>query len=447
MLKGPEISLTLRQKIFLGYALMISFTIIVGVYAIWNLRTLNRITTTIIYDDLAALEKIKRINDSILAQDLYEKRYLAFQDVNSEEAFWNRSSEFQSMITEIEKIYPIFVTIFEKISTSHEDYNKLFKKEVALIKKNNIEDAKNISSSELRNSMINILSMLRTLEIKLKGQQTFHINKSSILSERALTVTISLSILSIMFGILFAYLITNNLTSFIEKLKDATYSIQSGDFDSPLDIKGADELADLAISFKEMSVRLKELEAIHLDANPLTKLPGNLAIEKELLTRLNEQENFSFCLIDLDNFKAYNDRYSYARGSELIKWLGEELQEILKTAGSEEDFLGHIGGDDFVFICAPERTEKLCNMIIENFDKGVGKYYDTEDLERGYIISLDREDKPAIFPILTISIAVVNTDRTVVREPREVAEKVAELKQYAKTFPRSIFVVDRRRAR
>ena len=86
-------------------------------------------------------------------------------------------------------------------------------------------------------------------------------------------------------------------------------------------------------------------------------------------------------------------------------------------------------------------------MIIDHFDKGVGKFYDTEDLERGYIISIDREDKPAIFPILTVSIAVVNTDRTVVREPKEVAEKVAELKQYAKTFPKSIFVVDRRRTR
>jgi GGDEF domain-containing protein len=267
------------------------------------------------------------------------------------------------------------------------------------------------------------------------------------LSERALIVTIALNILSIFCGILFAYIITNNLTSFIEKLKDATYSIQSGNFDSPLEIKGADELADLAISFKEMSARLKELEAVHLDANPLTKLPGNLAIEKELLTRLNEQENFSFCLIDLDNFKAFNDRYSFARGSDLIKWLGEELENILKTGGSEEDFLGHIGGDDFVLICAPERTEALCNIIIDKFDKGVGKFYDTEDLERGYIVSLDRQDKPAIFPILTVSIAVVNTDRTVVREPREVAEKVAELKQYAKTFPRSIFVVDRRRTR
>jgi GGDEF domain-containing protein/CHASE3 domain sensor protein len=447
MLDNMGISLTLRQKIFLGYAVMILFIIIVGVYATWNLNTLNKITETVIFEDITALEKLKKLNDDIQAQDLYEKRYLTFQDMNSEDAFWERSNESKALIIEIGKNYPSFSVMVNDLSATHESYNESFKKEVQFLKRNQVQEAKNFSSSEMRNHFIKILSLLKTIEIKLRDQQRDHINESSMLSERALIVTISLNILSIFFGILFAYIITNNLTSFIEKLKDATYSIQSGDFDSQLDIKGADELADLAISFKEMSGRLKELEAVHLDANPLTKLPGNLAIEKELLTRLNEQENFSFCLIDLDNFKAFNDRYSFARGSDLIYWLGNDLQEILKTLGSEEDFLGHIGGDDFILICAPERTEGLCNMIIDHFDKGVGKFYDTEDLERGYIVSLDREDKPAIFPILTISIAVVNTDRTVVREPKEVAEKVAELKQYAKTFPRSIFVVDRRKAR
>ena len=137
------------------------------------------------------------------------------------------------------------------------------------------------------------------------------------------------------------------------------------------EIKGADELADLAISFREMSSRLKELEVINLDANPLTKLPGNLAIEKELLTRLNETQSFSFCLVDLDNFKAYNDRYSYARGSDLIKWMAEMLTAIKKEYGAPDDFLGHIGGDDFVIICSPDRIQKICTQIIEEFDKGI----------------------------------------------------------------------------
>jgi GGDEF domain-containing protein/CHASE3 domain sensor protein len=439
-------SLTLRQKIFLGYAVMISFTIIVGLYATWSLNALNKITTTVIYDDVAAQEKLAKLNDNILAQDLYEKRYLVFKDINADDIFRNRSSEFKSQIAEIKKIYPSFQNILNDISVSHEGYNELFKKETYLIKNNNVREAENLSSTELKNNLDKILSLLKELEIKLKAQQTQHISKSNILGERAFIITITLNIVSILFGALFAYLITNNLSASIETLKDATYSIKSGNFDTMPEIKGADELADLAISFKEMSARLKELEATNLDANPLTKLPGNLAIEKELLTRLNENENFSFCLIDLDNFKAFSDRYGFAKGSDILKWVGDILLEIVKTAGTDEDFLGHIGGDDFVIICAPERMESICKMIIDKFDKGIVKHYEPEDLERGYIVSIDRKDKPAIFPIMTISVAVVNTDRTVIRDPKDVAEKVAELKQYAKTFAKSIYVVDRRRS-
>lgn len=440
-------SLTLKQKIFLGYAVMISFTVIVGLYAIWSLNALNKITETVVYHDVAAQEKLTKLNDSILAQDLYEKRYLAFQDIDAEKTFWKRSSEFRSLIVEATNISPSFQNILDDISVSHENYNTSFKKEADFIKKRHLKEAENISSTEVKDNLDRILLLLKDLELKLKALQTLHISESSILGGRALIITVTLSIASLMFGALFAYLIANYLTSSIEKLKDATYSIRSGNFDRIPEIKGADELADLAISFKEMTARLKELEAVHLDANPLTKLPGNLAIEKELLTRLNENEKFSFCLIDLDNFKAFSDRYGFAKGSDILKWLGDMLLEIMKTAGTNEDFLGHIGGDDFVIICAPERMESICSRIIEEFDKGIKQHYEPEDLERGYIVSLDRNNKPAVFPIMTISIAVVNTDRTVIKEPREVAEKVAELKQYAKTFPRSIYVVDRRRSR
>jgi diguanylate cyclase (GGDEF)-like protein len=440
-------SLTIRQKIFLGYAVMVLLTVIVGLYATWSLNALNKLTTTVIYDSVIAQEKLAKLHDNVLAQDLYEKRYLLFQDVNAGDIFWNRSSEFKSLAAEIEKIYPSFSDILNDISVSHRSYNDLFRKEASLIKRNNLKEAETLSSNDLKNSLNKTLALIKELEIRLKDEQTRHISKSNVLGERALIITISLNIVSILFGLMFAYLITNNLTSSLEKLKDATYSIKSGDFDSLPEIKGADELADLAISFKEMSARLKELEAVNLDANPLTKLPGNLAIEKELLTRLNENENFSFCLIDLDNFKAFSDRYGFAKGSELLKWLGDTLSDIMKTPGTAGDFLGHIGGDDFVIMCAPERMESICKMIIDRFDKGIVNHYEPEDLEKGYIVSIDRKDKPAIFSIMTISIAVVNTDRTVIREPKEVAEKVTELKQYAKTFPKSIYVVDRRRAR
>jgi len=440
-------NLTLRQKIFLGYLVMISFTLIVGGYALWSLTELNSIATDIIFNDAIAEQKLIKLNDCIQAQDLYEKRFLVLKQADAENPFWSRSREFKSLLSELGTTVTYLKGSLESINEVHDTYNSLFARESSFIKTRQIKDAAAISSTELKANFGKILLAIKDVDLKVKSHQNYNVNKSNSLGEKALMITTILIAVSFVFGILFASFLTNHLTSAIGKLKEAADSIRSGDFDNLPEIKGADELADLAISFKEMSVRLKELEAMNLDANPLTKLPGNLAIEKELLTRLNETQKFSFCLVDLDNFKAFNDRYGYSRGSDVIKWVGELLSRIKKDYGSNEDFLGHIGGDDFVIICSPERVHSICNKVIAEYDKGIGEFYEPEDLKKGFIVSIDRNEKPAIFNIMTISIAVVNTDRTLIREPKEVAIKVAELKQYAKTFAKSLYIMDRRRTR
>ncbi len=440
-------NLTLRQKIFLGYIVMISFTLLVGIYAIFSLNKLNAITSAIVIKSGALNEKMARLNDSILAQDLHEKRFILLKQQDAENLFWTRSREFSTLLEDISGTEPHLGPQIDALSSLHEQYNALFVRQTQFIKDQKTREAKELSDHGLKSHFNRILLALKDMDLKVKARQNMQVEQSNSLSERALIIMIVLSTTSFFFGLLFATLITNHLNAAIERLRDATNMIRSGDFDNIPEIKGADELADLAISFREMSSRLKELEAINLDANPLTKLPGNLAIEKELLTRLNETQSFSFCLIDLDNFKAFNDRYSYARGSELIKWMAEMLTAIKKEYGAQEDFLGHIGGDDFVIICSPDRIKKICSQIIEEFDKGIIDHYDSEDAKKGFIISTDRNDKPAMFGMMTVSLAVVNTDRTLVRDPMEISQKVAELKQYAKSFAKSIYVMDRRRLR
>lgn len=438
-------NITLRKQIFLSYIVMILFSLIVGVYAIWSLTELTRITNDLIYNNLAISEKLIKLHDSALAQDLYEKRYLGLKQPDAAEQFWNRSREFKAVVADIRGLNPALRPVLEQITACHDAYGQLFAEELSLITAQRLSDAAALSSGAVKSNFDRILLLIKDADLKIKAQQNHHISRSNTLGERALMITITLSVVAFVFGILFAYLITNHLATAIGHLKAATHSIRSGNFDNLPEIRGEDELADLAISFKEMSARLKELGEMNLDANPLTKLPGNLAIEKELLTRLNETQKFSFCLIDLDNFKGFNDRYGYARGSDVIKWLGEILLMIKKDLGTPEDFLGHIGGDDFVIICSPDRVQAICNRIIEQFDRGIVEFYDAEDVKKGFIVSIDRNDKPAIFGIMTISIAVVNTDRTLIREPKEVALKVTELKQYAKTFPKSLTIMDRRR--
>jgi GGDEF domain-containing protein/CHASE3 domain sensor protein len=439
-------NLTLRHKIFLGYLAMIFLTVIVAAYAIWSLVELNKITSDVIYNDLAAAEKLAKLNDTLLAQDLYEKRFLTLGQAEAESSFWTRSREVKSQLEEIATAEEGLKNVVDNVGASHASYDLLFNKEASLIRAGKRGEAEEMSAGPVKAAFNRIMMAMKDVESQIKARQNVHIGNSNSLGARALMITIILSASSLVFGILFASLITNHLTTAVDRLKAAANSIRSGNYDNVPEIQGADELTDLAISFKEMSARLKELEEMNLDANPLTKLPGNLAIEKELLTRLNETQKFSFCLADLDNFKAFNDRYGYARGSEVIKWMGEMLSQIKKEIGAPDDFLGHIGGDDFVIICLPERVNQFCNRIIEEFDAGISAFYDPEDVKKGFITSLDRSEHPAIFGIMTISIAVVNTDRTLIREPKEVATKVTELKQYAKTFAKSLYIMDRRRS-
>jgi GGDEF domain-containing protein/CHASE3 domain sensor protein len=440
-------NLTLRHKILLGYIVMISLTIVVAAYAIWSLVEINKITSDIIYTDGAAAEKMSKLNDALLAQDLFEKRFLTLRQTDAENSFWERSREFKSLLAGVNASEAALRGVIAGIGSSHESYNALFMKEASLVGAGNTNEAEAMSSGTLAAGFNKVVVGLKDLDSQIKTRKNAHIGESNALGVRALMITIVLSSFSLVFGILFASLITNYLTTTIDSLKAATNSIRSGDYDNLPEIKGADELTDLAISFKEMSARLKELEEMNLDANPLTKLPGNLAIEKELLTRLNETQKFSFCLADLDNFKAFNDRYGYARGSDVIKWMGETLLRLKKEVGSSDDFIGHIGGDDFVIICSPERVNQFCARIIQEFDSGITAFYDPEDVKKGFITSLDRNDNPAVFGIMTISVAVVNTDRTLIREAKEVATKVTELKQYAKTFAKSLYIMDRRRSR
>jgi len=440
-------NLTLRQKIFFSYIVMISFSLLVGIYAILSLKEINSITADIIFDDMAAAEKVTKLNDSLLAQDLYEKRFLSLSHADSETLFWNRSREFKALAAEAQAAGRYLKEPLEAVTALHDDYIQTFAKEAELAKSGRTKEAEELSVHELKTRFSRLLMALKDADLKIKARQNQHIARSNTVGRNALMITIVLIVVSLAFGLFFASVLTSHLTGAIDRLKAATNSIRSGDFDNLPEIKGADELADLAISFKEMSARLKELGEMNLDANPLTKLPGNLAIEKELLTRLNETQRFSFCLVDLDNFKAFNDRYGYARGSDVIKWMGELLTKLKAEHGSPEDFLGHIGGDDFVIICMPERVHAICSRIIEEFDRGIVNFYDPEDMKKGFIVSIDRNDKPALFGVMTVSIAVVNTDRTLIREPKEVALKVTELKQYAKTFAKSLYVMDRRRAR
>ncbi|MBI4341675.1 MAG: response regulator [Candidatus Omnitrophica bacterium] len=184
--------------------------------------------------------------------------------------------------------------------------------------------------------------------------------------------------------------------------------------------------------------------AIDLEANPLTKLPGNLSIQRELERRIASSGGLAVCYIDLDRFKAFNDHYGFERGDQVIKQTAEVLILAAQSQGSGHDFVGHIGGDDFLLMTTVERAEGVCRTIIERFDAMVPQLYDEADRTRGYLLHKDRKGQEVKVPLLSISIALVTNEWHPLTHPGQVAKIGAELKAYAKQFDRSIYVKERR---
>jgi GGDEF domain-containing protein len=147
--------------------------------------------------------------------------------------------------------------------------------------------------------------------------------------------------------------------------------------------------------------------------------------------------------VDLDNFKPFADMYGYAWGSEVIKEVARLLLAQMNAAGAPEDFLGHIGGDDFVIISSPLRAERICREIVAGFDGRIRKFYAAQDRERGFFIGKDRQGNQQKFPLITVTIAIVTDNGTRFGNPLDMAEAAAQLKEYAKTLPGSNYVTEK----
>lgn len=186
-----------------------------------------------------------------------------------------------------------------------------------------------------------------------------------------------------------------------------------------------------------------------LDTNrrvsPLTGLPGNVQIHAEMKKRLLNKEEFAILYIDLDNFKAYNDIYGFLNGDEIIKFTAKCISNHLGNNDDEDNFIGHIGGDDFVAITSYKNCEEICQDIILEFDNGVLKFFNEEDIEKGYLEVPNRKCILEQFPLTTISIGVVIVDKGRFRNVLEIGEVAAQVKHLAKATPGSTYVIDRRK--
>lgn len=199
----------------------------------------------------------------------------------------------------------------------------------------------------------------------------------------------------------------------------------------------------------EFSYRAKIQLAIErvkrfVTANPLTKLPSGTTIQREVQKRLDKKQHFAFAYADLDNFKAYNDVYGFAKGDEVIKLLGRIILNIVRAEQPKDSFVGHIGGDDFVYIVDIEKVEKITQEIVFVFSEIIGSFYNREHFKQKYIETKDRQGKLRKYPLMTISVGIV-LNKGQYRHFREISETASEIKTYVKQREDINFLIDRRK--
>ncbi len=190
---------------------------------------------------------------------------------------------------------------------------------------------------------------------------------------------------------------------------------------------------------------ITSLMYINRRVSPLTGLPGNVQIQAEMKKRLLNKEVFAIMYFDLDNFKAYNDVYGFANGDEIIKFTAKVILKHVHNIENSDNFVGHIGGDDFVAIIGETDYDKVCQDIIAEFDSEAVNFYNNEDVERGYVEVANRKGIIEQFPLTSISIGVVEVDNKKIKTTLEIGEVGAQVKHQAKTIMGSTYVINRRK--
>lgn len=436
---------TIATKMTIAYMPLATIIIILSLYTLSSLNELGDLNREIVGKNMAAIEAAENLTDGLLAQESYGRRFLIMKSEEMKSLFWKRDAELNLAMNELMKVVQTTDSqAVEQLAASHRQYNAVYA-EIFTMDDDSLARAETARDAEIKKHLETQLGHIRQITHTARKNLAQKTSLAGTFSAKAFHITAFLSLLGVCIGIGAAILITRSVSRSINQLKLATAKFSERQFDFIPDVRERDEFGMLARSFITMAQRLARLEVMDLDANPLTRLPGGAAIDNILNERLTEKKQIAFCLVDIDNFKAFNDRYGYARGNEVICKTGKIIEAAIAEHGTEDSFLGHIGGDDFVVIVSPDRYVPICETIINEFDRQAIGFYDTADQEKGYITARTRQGETWEFPIMTVSIAVVTNRNRGDISSVKMSEIAAEIKEHAKTIPGSLFLADRRK--
>jgi diguanylate cyclase (GGDEF)-like protein len=180
------------------------------------------------------------------------------------------------------------------------------------------------------------------------------------------------------------------------------------------------------------------------EVSPLTGLPGNARILREIADRVRSGADYAVCYLDIDRFKTVNDAYGFMRGDEFISALARSLHRAVVSVGLPPAFLGHVGGDDFIAVCSPPQVRPMTERVVVDFERASDDLYDPVDAKRGFLELTDRRGTVQRANLVTLSIGVALSTYRRFEDPREVIGVASEMKKVAKTQPGSYVAIDKR---
>ena len=434
--------LSIAQKMHLGFFPLLLLIFLISVFALTKLTQLNRLNSSILQVNIPARATVEKMRETIFDQESFIRRYMILKDKELLRIYQDLGSEFIKSL-DVFKTFPEKMNLpLKELEASYNHYSSTLLTGIKLIEER--PGTAGEFEKNVRARQTEVIELLKRIAGSIEQDQDDKAGVSAAIGSIAFNVALALCVIGILLSTAAAAIVTNNIVTAVRKLHVATEMISLGNFDYRPVIANKDELGELAEAFSMMATRLKNLEEMYLDASPLTHLPGGVAIENILKKKIEQQRLFAFCLMDIDNFKSFNDHYGYAKGNNMIQNTAVLIELAVKKHGNGDDFVGHIGGDDFVVITTPDKCEAICEAIVADFDQSIPEFYAPVDLQRGFILGENRQGHEVRFPLASISIAVVSNQTRPLESHIQVGEIAAEIKEHAKSIPGSTILYDRR---
>lgn len=440
--QGARPHLKLTQKIVAGYLSVALFSLAALFLALIALKHQESSSRDLIEREFRAVDLVRELRANLLAQERLERQFLILREPDLLDL---RQARFEAFHADWQQLSTLGIEEQSTLQSLVEPLAGHEQQILTLLQAKNTHLPEEFLSTTLAPLRATLSEQLEQTDQNLSARINLTLQRQYSESAHAFRLTLTLLLAGMIIGGAIAVRVVCSIRNSMRRLTDAVRQTAEERFDHSLEDMGDDEFGRLAKEFVNMGIKLRDLQRRYLDANPLTHLPGNLAIERELERRIASGEPFAHAYIDLDNFKAYGDRYGYQKGSDVIAITGQIIREAVTLNGNQGDLVGHIGGDDYLVLTTPERAELLARTIITRFDEQKQTFYTADDFAAGSYTGIDRFGEERIFPLMSMSIAIICSDNYQQPTHHLISEESAKMKEHLKHLPGSNYLFDRRK--